>query len=340
MTVQQLRNWPWALVMCIALCVAPVHAQSTRERLGQGGPGRVAPVETYVAKLGSAGSTGLYHSVGTVLCGLVNGAQTRVRCEVEPTTGTLVNLNSLRAGELEFAFAQADWIGYALRGAGPFKGNGPFADVRSVFSLHTEAVTVVMRPDLDSARVDDLRQRSLSVGPIGSGSRATFEAWLAAHQQTRGDFPKLAPGGLTELAGSLCGSRIDAYWLVIGHPAPALQEGFDTCALKIMPLTGAAVEQFLQRQPHFRSVEIAANTYRGQAQPVQTIGTPAVLVSHTRVPDDVVYALVRSAFERLAALRQAHPALVNLDPREMATRGIVAPIHPGALRYFRERGWM
>jgi uncharacterized protein len=326
------------VVLTLLLLVALGQAQSTRDT--SSGAGRPISPSTFVAKVGSAGSTGLYHSAGNVLCDLVNASQQRVRCEVEATTGTLVNLSSLRAGELEFAFAQSDWISYAMRGSGPFRGHGAFADVRSVFSLHMEALTIVVRPDSDLTRVDDLRARSVNVGPIGSGSRATFEAWLAAQQQTRADFAKLSSGPINELAGALCSGGLDAYWLVIGHPAPALQEGVDLCGLRILPLTGPAVERFVRRQPQYRPMDIPGNAYRGQTQPVPTVGVEAVFVSHTRVPDDVVYALVRSVFERLSALRQAHPALAGLDPREMATRGVAAPIHPGALRYYRERGWM
>ncbi len=336
-----MRGWWCALACGVALFASALsQAQSARDKPGTSGSGGRQQATTYVAKVGSAGSTGLYHSAGSAMCDLVNAAQSRVRCEVESTTGTLVNLNSLRAGELEFAFAQADWIAFAMRGTGPFAGNGPFNEVRSAFSLHTEALTLVLRPDLEVSRVDELRLRSLNVGPIGSGSRATFDAWLSAQQQSRADFSKLTSDPLNGLAGALCSGATDAFWLVIGHPALAVREGFEGCAVRIQPLFGPAVDRFLRQQPTYRPIEIPANSYRGQAQAVRTIGTPAVIVTHTRVADDVVYALVRAVFERLSALREAHPALAHLDPREMATNGIVAPIHPGALRYFRERGWM
>ena len=290
--------------------------------------------------IATAPVAGVTFAAGGALCNLVNRERARhgLRCLVESTGGSADNLDRLRRGEVDFALVQSDWQYLAVReGTGP--DGTPFEDLRAIFSLHAQAVTVVANPQAGIERIEDLKGRRVNLGPAGSGIRKVGEALIGALGWRRGDFETRSELGVDAQVEALCNDRIDAFILPVSHPNGAVAAATGACGAVFVEVSGPAVERLIAEWPFYAPARIPARVYGGGAEAVPTYGTRATLVTTGSVPADVVYEVVKAALARLEELTAQHAALAGLDARQMIAAGNSAPFHEGALRYYRERGW-
>ncbi len=292
--------------------------------------------------IGTGGVTGVYYPTGGAICRLMNKVRrdTGIRCSVESTGGSVYNINTVRSGELEFGVAQSDWQYHAYNGTSRFADQGPFTDLRAVFSIHPEPFTLIVRADSGIKNFRDLVGRKVNVGNPGSGQRATMEVVMDAFGIKMSDFALAAELKGSEMAQALCDGNIDAMIYTIGHPAAAITEAATTCDVKLIDVTGAPIDKLIADNPYYRKAVIPGGMYRGNDQDVTTFGVGATLITSAKVPDDVVYTLVKSVFDNFDDFKALHPAFRNLKTSEMITDGLSAPLHDGAVRYYKERGWM
>ena len=139
---------------------------------------------------------------------------------------------------------------------------------------------------------------------------------------------------------ALCSNKIDGFAIVVGSPAANIQDPTTTCGAKLVPITGPAVDKLIKEYPYFVAATIPGGMYPSNPDPIKTFGGVASFVTSAKVPDDVVYAMVAAVFNNFEEFKKLHPALANLDPKDMIKNGISAPIHPGAVKYYKEKGWM
>src|SRR5690606_39466587 len=132
--------------------------------------------------------------------------------------------------------------------------------------------------------------------------------------------------------------KIDSYFWLVGHPSEQTQETIDSCDAVLVGLKGAEIDALVAKVPYYRKAVIPAGMYNNDID-VETFGTGAVLVTSADVPEDVVYTMVKAVFENFDAFREMHTGLANLREDEMVRASLAAPLHPGAMRYYRERGW-
>lgn len=292
--------------------------------------------------IGTAGVTGVYYPAGGAICRLVNKGRSQhgTTCAMESTEGSIANIEALRTGELDMAIVQSDWQYHAYQGDGPFADAGPYPDLRAVLSLHAEPFTLVAREDAGITRAADLRGKRVNIGTPGSGQRATTEAVMAANGWTMADFAQVLELPADEQAAALAGGRVDAIVFTVGHPSGEIYDATKSTAARLVPVTGPAVERLLADHPYYAEAVIPGGLYRGNDDATPTFGVRATLVTTAATPDEVVYLVVRSVFENLEQFEGLHPALANLDRREMARAALTAPLHPGAERYYREAGLM
>jgi len=290
--------------------------------------------------IGTGGVTGVYYAAGGVICRLVNKERRQhgLRCATESTGGSAANIGMLRAGELDLGMVQSDVHYYALKGLGSFKDAGAYDALRSVFSVHAEAFTLVARKEADIASVADLRGKRVNIGNPGSGTRLAMLPLLAAMGLRTGDLSLAAELKADEHGPALCEDRIDAFFYGVGHPAANILDPTTACGARLVPITGPAVDRLLASHPYYAKVAIPGGLYPGNPRPTPTYAVMATLVSTAAVPAETVYQVVRSAFDNLDDLTKLHPAFAHLDPRTMARAGLAAPLHDGAARYFREKG--
>jgi TRAP transporter TAXI family solute receptor len=290
--------------------------------------------------IGTAGVTGVYYPAGGAICRLVNQhrAQGGLQCQVESTDGSAANIAGIEAGELDFGIVQSDLQYEAYRGLGRYAGEGPFSDLRSVFSLHAEPFTVVALNNSGITTFADLPGKRVNIGNPGSGQRTTMEALMAAERWTTDDFVLVTELDSTAQSQALAADTVDAIVFTVGHPSGAILEATKVADARLIPVSGPAVDQLLAEAPYYARATIPGGFYRGTASDIQTFGVRATLVTSAATPDEVVYQLVKDVFEGFDRFKALHPALGRLSKREMVEAALSAPLHPGAERYYREAG--
>ncbi len=315
----------WALLCCAVLSSlsAKAWAQATPLTIGTGG------------------KMGVYYIVGQSICKLVNrDFEGEIDCRAPATAGSIANLKALRAGELNLAVTQSDWQYHAYHGsdAGKLPG-GPYKNLRALFSIHAEPFTVVARSDSGIRKFQDLKGKRVNVGHPGSGPRGTMEVVIKALGWQMSDFAVTSELRPHELSAALCDDKVDAVVFTIGHPSRAVKEVLARCPARMVPVEGAQIEALTSRHDYYAKSIIGGSLYQGVSDDVPTFGVGATVVASTDTDSETVYKVVRSLFENFNHFRKLHPAFAKLKEEDMITRMLSAPLHAGALRYYKERGW-
>lgn len=290
--------------------------------------------------IGTGGVTGVYYAAGGAICRLVNKDRKDhgLRCSVESTGGSVFNVNAIKSGEIDFGMSQSDVQFHATKGTGAFN-SGAVSDLRAVFAIHPEPFTVLARKEANIKSFQDLKGKRVNVGNPGSGTRAAMEELLGALGWKMGDFSLAAELKADEHGSAVCDNKIDAFFYGVGHPSANIQDPVTVCGAKLVPITGTAVDKLVSDRPYYAKVNIPGGLYAGNPDPTATYGVLATVLSSTRVPNETVYAVVKGVFENLDEFKRLHPALANLQAKEMVTNGLSAPLHPGAEKYYKEKGW-
>jgi TRAP transporter TAXI family solute receptor len=291
--------------------------------------------------IGTGGVTGVYYAAGGAICRLVNKDRKAhgIRCSVESTGGSVYNINTIKGGELDFGLAQSDWQYHAFKGTSAFKDGGPFGDLRAVFSVHPEPFTVLTRKEASIKTFADLKGKRFNVGNPGSGTRASMEELLTALGWKTSDFGLVSELKADEHGAALCDNKIDGFFYGVGHPSANIQDPTTTCGAKLVPLTGPAIDKLLQASPYYAVATIPGGLYNNNPQPTQTYGVMATMVTSSKVPAEMVYQIVKATFENFNEFKGLHPAFATLDPKNMIKDGLSAPLHDGAVKYYKEKGW-
>ncbi len=291
--------------------------------------------------IGTGGITGVYYPTGGAICRLVNKNRKEhgIRCSAESTGGSIYNINTIRAGELEFGVAQSDWQYHSYHGTSKFEDQGPFENLRAVFSVHPEPVTVIASDASGINTLTDAKGKRLNIGNPGSGTRGTWEVIEEALGWERSDLRLAAEMKSAETGQAVCDGKIDAYFWLVGHPSALTQESLVTCDAHLVHVEGSAIDKLVADNPYYRTASIPAGMYNNESD-IKTFGVGATFVSSADVPDEVVYVVVKAVFENFDDFKKLHPAFANLSEAEMITDSLSAPLHPGAIKYYMERGWM
>jgi hypothetical protein len=292
--------------------------------------------------IGTGGVTGVYYPTGGAICRLVNKNRKEhgVRCTVESTDGSIYNVNMIRSGELDMGVVQSDWQYHAYHGTSEFKDQGPFKELRALFSVHAEPFTVIARKDSGIKRFKDLKGKRVNIGNPGSGQRATMEVVMKAMGWTMSDFSSVSELKSAEQSAALCDNKIDAMVFTVGHPSGSIKEAATSCDSVIVQVSGKEIDRLVKENKYYRHAVIPGGMYRGNDKDVKTFGVGATVVSSTRTPDNTVYSVVKSVFDNFEDFKRLHPAFANLNKKEMVKDGLSAPIHAGALKYYKEAGLM
>ena len=301
-----------------------------------------AQAQQQFISIGTGGVTGVYYPTGGAICRLVNKGRKEhgIRCSAESTGGSIYNINTVRAGELEFGVAQSDWQYHAYHGTSQFADQGPFEKERSVFSVHPEPFSVLARSGSGIKSFEDLKSKRVNVGNAGSGLLATAEVVMAAYGMTMDDFSVASELKGSEMAQALCDDKIDVMIYTVGHPAAAITEVTNTCDVDFVDVTGPVIDKLIEENPFYRTASIPAVMYKGQDADNLTFGVGATFITSADVSDDVVYVVVKAVFDNFEDFKKLHPAFANLKEEEMIKDGLSAPLHDGAVKYYKERGWM
>ncbi len=304
--------------------------------------GSAATAEEQFITIGTGGQTGVYFVVGQSICRLVNRgtADHNLKCTAPSTGGSIANINAIKAGDMDMGVAQSDWQFHAYNGTSKFEEDGAFDNLRAVFSVHGEPFTVIARADAGIATFDDLKGKRVNVGNPGSGQLATMEVVLDAKGWTMDDFALASELKPAEQAAALGDNKVDAIIYTVGHPNGSIQEAVSTVDAVMVPVEGAEIEALIADNPFYAAATIPGGMYEGSPEDTTTFGVKATFVTSADVDDEVVYQVVKAVFDNFDRFKRLHPAFENLTEEEMISGGLSAPLHDGAARYYKERGWM
>jgi TRAP transporter TAXI family solute receptor len=305
------------------------------------GSAATAQEEKFIT-IGTGGQTGVYYVVGQSICGLVNRGQAQhgIRCTAPSTGGSIANINAMRAGDMDMGVAQSDWQYHAYNGTSQFEEQGAFEELRAVFSVHGEPFNVIARADSGIETFTDLAGKRVNIGNPGSGQRATMDVVMNAMGWTLDDFALASELQSAEQAAALGDNNVDAIIFTVGHPNGSIQEATTTVDARLIPVETPEIETLVEERPYYAWATVPGGMYRGTDEDVTTFGVKATFVAPATVEDDVVYEVVKAVFENFDRFKSLHPAFANLQEEEMISDGLSAPLHEGAARYYRERGWI
>jgi TRAP transporter TAXI family solute receptor len=292
--------------------------------------------------IGTGAVTGVYYAAGGSICKAVNRdrATHGIRCLVEVSQGSTANIDSLARGNVSMALVQSDVQYRAAKGEGAFAKSAVQADLRSVFGLYAETFTAMATPDVGAKSFADLKGRKVSLGVAGSGSRTTVEDLLSIYGFQATDFAAVTERSADEQGYALCEKKIDAALYVVGHPVTHITRTTKDCGAQLVGMADPDRERVVAARPYFVKSEISAGTYANQTSAVTSVGMVATVTTMASVPEATVYAVVKGVFDNFDEFKRLHPAFSQLDPKRMVSEGLSAPLHPGALKYYKEKGWV
>lgn len=319
-------------VILIAVLVAGMAFAGGQGEEGEAGPQFVT--------IGTGGVTGVYYPAGGAISRMVNAQRDvyGIRSSVESTGGSVFNINAVVSGDLEFGIAQSDRQFQAVNGQAEWDGNA-LSDLRSVFSLHPESITLIATVDSGIESVADLAGARVNIGNPGSGQLQNSLDVLSAFGLTQDDI-QAEQVGAVEAPSLLQDGRIDAFFYTVGHPNGNITEATSgRTQVRIVDIAGPGIDDLLGELPYYAEAQIPQSFYPQAANTadITTMGVKATLVTSVNVSDDVVYAITREVFENLDSFKSLHPAFAVLTAENML-QGMSAPVHPGALRYYEEAG--
>lgn len=300
-----------------------------------------AQAETFVT-IGTGGQTGVYYAVGQSICKLVNrnGDETGIKCTAPSTGGSVANLNAIKAGEMDMGVAQSDWQYHAYNGTSQFEDQGPNEELRAVFSVHPEPFTVIARADSGIETFADLKDKRVNIGNPGSGQRGTMEVVMETLGWTKDDFKLASELKSAEQAAAMCDNNVDAIIFTVGHPNGSIKEATTSCDAVLIPVTGPEIDALISENDYYAKAVIPGGMYNGTDEDVETFGVGATFVSSTNTDEETIYQVTKAVFENFDRFKKLHPAFANLQETDMITNNLSAPLHDGAVRYYKEQGWM
>ena len=302
-----------------------------------------ATAATKYLTIGTGGVTGVYYPTGGAIARIVNKKKDEygMRLTVESTGGSVFNINAIMEGDLEFGVVQSDRQYQAFNGSPDSEWDGkPQKNLRALFSVHPESITLCAAVDAGINSVMDLKGKRVNIGNPGSGQRQNSIDALTAlgidyEKDIQAESLKAA-----EAPGMLQDGRLDAFFYTVGHPSGAFKEatsGTRKVQFIEVKLPASFYEKFSYYAP---SVVPVMGTYPGAANKsdVASFGVKATFVTSSKVEDKYVYGLVKEIFENFDDFKKLHPAYAVLTKENML-QGLSAPLHPGALKYYKEMGW-
>lgn len=288
--------------------------------------------------LGTGGVTGVYFPIGGVICRLLNRHKVthRMRCTLESTGGSIYNLRELAKGNFDLVVAQSDWQYHAYNGSSTFKQEGPNKDLRAVFALEPDPLALIVKQGSDIQSFDDLQGRDVGFGYARSIQHRIINDLLAEKQWTDNSFKSVVRMNDSRQIGALCDDKVDAVLLISSSLTDRLADADENCKMRLVPITGSAVDAVIKDKPFYRYGRIPQGLYLDSEQDTMSFGLGATFVALESTSPKAIYQVVKQIVENFKDFQSLHPSLQTLDRKELPYAGISAPLHPGAIRYYRE----
>jgi uncharacterized protein len=292
--------------------------------------------------IGTGRPGGVYLPLGDSICRLFNldVAERGLRCAAYVSRGPMANIESLRDRRVDIAVVQSDVLVDAITGRGRFTPRGADPTLRVLFTGQTEAFTIVARGELKIRTAAELRGKRINLGSPESGERVSMERVMAALGFAPSDFAAARELPLAQQHDAFCANALDAIVYTVRHPNGLVDDVVRLCGGVLVDIDGPQIAALLSAHPEYSRLVVPADTYISNPAALTTLGVRTVIVTTTLLPDTVAYEITQSLFDNIDDFRRLHPDFATLLPHDMVPSGLVGPVHDGAARYFRERGWL
>ncbi len=292
--------------------------------------------------IGTGIRSGTHYPLGGSICRLFNldTETTGKRCAARPSDGPVANIRALRKGSIDVGILASDVLADAVAGVGTFATQGTNLKLRTLFAGHADAFTIVARRESGVRSAAALRGKRINMGRPGSGEQIAIVRIMAALGVAETEFAEVHKLKLVEQYRALCANELDAIFYQVAHPSGLIQAVVRKCGGALVNFRGPAIDKMLRDHPEYERHVIPGETYLSNPNDVQTIGVRAVVVTTTRLSNDLAYKITKDIFQNLEDFRRLHPAFTTVSVADMLNAAGHAPFHPGAIRYYRERGWM
>jgi uncharacterized protein len=307
----------------------------------------VSASERTFITIGTGGPTGVYFVSGNAICRMIHkeaaegrkkGRKHGIRCAAPSSAGSTYNIAQITTGEFDFGVSQSDWQYHSYNGSSDKVTNSK--DLRAVFSVHPEPYQLIAAKGSGIKSWMDMKGKRFNMGNPGSGQRATTELLMERYKTSKDYFELVTEMTSSEHSKALCDGKIDAYGYVVGIPNSGVAVATEGCGAYIVELNSDVEKGLIKEFPFYGPVNIPKGAYSSVMEPVTTFGGYATIVTSAKVSEDVVYEVVRAVFENLEDFKKLHPAYSILTPEGMIKNGNSAPLHPGAVKYYKEKGLM
>jgi hypothetical protein len=288
--------------------------------------------------IGTGGVTGTYYPTGGAICRMMNKTrkETGIRCSVESTGGSVYNVNTINANELDFGIAQSDTVYQAYHGEGKFKGKA-ITGLRSVIAIYPELLALVVRKSSNIKKLTDIKGKKINIDIPGSGTRMTTDIVLDAFGIKHSDLALANELKSSEGPTMLKDNKIDGYFGVFGHPTANIKDAANSVDIDLVPIDGKPIDELVSKYPYYAKGVISKTFYKGVDHDTPSIGVKAVLVTKDTVSEDIVYALTKTILDNFEAFKKLHPAYKTIT-KESLLEGLSIPQSKGAIRAFKEAG--
>ena len=297
--------------------------------------------ETRFVTIGTGGVTGVYYPTGGAISRMINKKfeEYKIKATVESTSGSVFNINAVLNGDLEFGVAQSDRQYQAYNGLAEWSKSGKQKDLRSVFSIHPESITLIASKESGIKAISDLKGKRINLGNPGSGqlqnSKDVLEAAGLSEKDINAEYVKAV-----EAPGLMQDERLDGFFYTVGHPNGNIKEATSgRIKVSIISVKGEGVDQMLEKYSYYARSIIPQSFYPNalNKEDIETIGVKATFVASRKLDKNIAYAVTKEVFENLEEFKALHPAYKVLKKEDML-KGLSAPIHKGALKYYKEAG--
>ena len=300
--------------------------------------------------LGTSPSGTFDHHTGRAICRMLNNLTEGLECSVKPASdashadAAVHNLTNVRSGSLDLGIVDSTMQANAVHKMGIFEFSEiSYDNLRSLFSLNSIPFTLIAHRGAGIRSLDDLRGKTVNIGNHGSSQREIMNSLMASKNWSKKEFKLVEQMSTTRSQDSmaLCHRNVDAIVRVNVHPDSTIEQVVKLCDAELISLSGPDILQFIQLNPSYQAVDIPGGTYASNPTAVSTFGVKATFITSEEMDEDSVYAVVKTLFENIDRLKRLHPSFASLSPELVLDDvSLAAPLHRGAIKYYREMGWI
>ncbi|HHX25243.1 MAG TPA: TAXI family TRAP transporter solute-binding subunit [Firmicutes bacterium] len=287
--------------------------------------------------MATGGTAGTYYPLGGAMSQIINSKVKDVSVSVQSTGASVANIRMIENGEVDLALVQTDIADYAWNGTEMFKDGGKLQKFAVIASLYPELIQVVVREESGIDSIADLKGKKVSVGAPGSGTEANARQLLETYGLAYKDLGQVQYLSFAESAEAFKDRHIDAFFVTAGIPNAGIQDTATMHKIKVLFVTDEMFKKLHSTYGFYGQATIPADCYINQTELVQTVAVQAVLIARRDLDTDAVYKMTAALFDNLPELATSHAKGKEIS-LEGALTGVSTPLHPGAEKYFREKG--